>query len=86
MYNGYILALPPRIIDDVEEREIGKRGLFLLAKRSSRSNNLSHHFFRDVSLLEIRLKNNQLYNMFFVISRLRSGTKIRQSYQPTSTS
>jgi hypothetical protein len=28
MYNGYILTTPPRIIDDVEEREIEKRYVF----------------------------------------------------------
>jgi hypothetical protein len=27
MYNGYILRMPRRIIDDIEEREIEKRGL-----------------------------------------------------------
>jgi hypothetical protein len=31
MYNGYILALPPRIIDDMEKREIEKRGLSSLS-------------------------------------------------------
>jgi hypothetical protein len=59
MYNGYILTLPPRIIDDVEKRKIEKRGLSSL-KRRSLSNNLFHHLFKDVSLLEIRLKNNPL--------------------------
>jgi hypothetical protein len=43
MYNGYILTTPPRIIDDVEEREIEKKGM------SSLSNNLSHHIFIVIS-------------------------------------
>jgi hypothetical protein len=64
MYNGYILALPPRIIDDVEEREIEKNKVCFLAKRSSLSNNLSHQLFRDVSLGEIKLENNPMYIIF----------------------
>jgi hypothetical protein len=31
MYNGYILGMPRRIIDDMDEREIEKRGLSSLS-------------------------------------------------------
>jgi hypothetical protein len=31
MYNGYILEMPRRIIDDMEKREIEKRGLSSLS-------------------------------------------------------